>query len=115
MFLRAKTRLKDGSQVNLTVRANAKLGRDRRDRIRHGVTDGDGDARGGPAIACRIPRDLGERVRAVGRGRGVPGDLAVVARSFEPFATAHLVSTPAPVAEIPARTSEKPVSTALPE
>jgi len=35
--------------------------------------------------------------------------------SFEPFATAHLVSTLAAVAEIPARTSEKPVVTALPE
>ena len=35
--------------------------------------------------------------------------------SFEPFATAQLVSTLAAVAEIPARTSEKPVSTALPE
>ena len=35
--------------------------------------------------------------------------------SFEPFATAHLVSTLAAVAEIPARTSEKPISTAFPE
>ena len=38
------------------------------------VVDGDGDARGGGGIARRISCDRGKRVRAVGRGGGVPGD-----------------------------------------
>ena len=71
------------------------------------ITDGD-------TLTILTTDRLQHRVRLA--GIDTPRDLAVVGcASFEPFATAHLVSTLAAVAEIPARTSEKPISTAFPE